>query len=211
MPVYTSGRVYTRNYTGSRIRHLSGYVRPGDTKFDMLDVSGILVMSGETPETLNGVISFPTAAPTAIPFYTSVSANASKGGRINFSYTKMYAEAAATMPTGTEGATSIAEFCDDGEWSGNINISYEGPACDDVRITGATGSITTTANGDSTVLATVTNAFETMIGTASWLSTDEAESGTEYDPVEGARAFVRKDIFDSDDEDLPTAWFSLTV
>jgi hypothetical protein len=208
MPVYTSGRVYTRNYTGSRIRHLSGYVRPSATAFDMLDVSGILVGS----ETLNGVISFPTAAPTAIPFYTSVSANASKGGRINFSYTKMYAEAAATMPTGTAGAESIVEFCDDGEWSGNINISYEGPACGDVRITGATGSITTTANGDATVLATVTNAFETMIGTASgWLSTDEAESGTEYDPVEGARAFERKDIFDSDDEDLPTAWFSLTT
>jgi hypothetical protein len=172
----------------------------------MLDVSGILVGS----ETLNGVVVFPTSAPTSIPFYTSVSANASKGGRVNFSYTKMYAEAAATMPTGTEGAESIKEFCDDGEWSGNINISYEGPACDEVRVTGATGSITTTAHS-GTDIGDVTNEFETMIGTASsWLSTDEAESGTEYDPVEGARTFVRKDIFDSDSAGLPTVWFALT-
>lgn len=203
MPVYTSGRTVTRNYTGSRIRHLSGYVRPSETAFDLLDVSGIL-LSTESDLTVIGNIN---SVPAAVPFFTSISANGAKGGRINFSYTKLFSAGDSAMPEGSAGATSIKEYCADGEWSGNVSISYEGPACDQIRITGATGSITTTTHSGASVAPT--NLFESFISGASWLSVDEAESGTEYDPVEGESTFVRKDIFDADATNLPSAWFDI--
>lgn len=230
MAVYTSARSYTRNYNGSRIRHLSGYIRPSQTAYDMYEVSGILASDGTTDDVLSDVLGtslvIPGEAGNLEPssFITSASANASIGGRINFNYTKLYKEANAPgLPTAS--GTEIAEYCGEGEWSGNLNISYDGPSCDKLRITGASGSLTTIAHsgvsadvdpdgitpttlGDHDVVNNFKYWLEQQVD---YVSIDTVEEGTEYDPAEGEKAFKRYDVFDADDQGLPGEWFSMSA
>ena len=191
MPVYTNVRNLEKSFSGSRIRHLNGYVRPSASSYFMTEVSGLLV----DDEALAAVLPTISLA-VGGTIVTSVSANAEDRGRINFSYSEIGASA-FTKPTGS--GTAITENCDNGKWSGNLNVSFEGPACDDeVRITAANGTILT--------YDSATNDFETLIDAITTLSTDTSESGTEYDPTEGETTFVRKEIFDADSTALPTDW-----
>lgn len=195
MPVYTNVRNFQRNYQGSRIKHLNGYVRPSASSYYVTEVSGLLVGT----EALSAVLPTPTLTVGA-EIVTAISANAEDRGRINFSYSKIKSSA-FNKPTGS--GTSIKENCGNGKWSGNLNVSFEGPACgNEVRITAANGTILTYDGA--------TNDFEAMINNINSLSTDTSEEGTEYDPTEGETTFVRKEIFDADSTSLPTDWAAMT-
>lgn len=167
MPLFTSARSYTR-MSSARTRGFNGYAGSTET-FEVVEASGVL-LSGETSVPGFG------ATWTSPPIYERLSASSRFGDRVTFSVSVIgFTSGFSVDPTYNLG--SVLVNCS-GDFNWSVSVSYEGPACGKIRVTGVSGS--------STVYGGASH-WQYFPGTAP--SGPISESGTDYSETGGAREF----------------------
>lgn len=178
MPLFTSARVYDR-YSNARTRGFNGYASTTDT-VGVTDYSGIL-LDGETTIPLLG-----SATLTGVPFPERISASARYGDRVTYSATVVgYKDATFEINTANDLGAVFVHCGDEFNW--NVSLSYDGPACSKLRVSGISGSLTIY---DSTSAPTENWAY--FPGTAP--SGTKSEDGTDYSDTEGERYYTTWEI-----------------
>jgi len=172
MPLFTSAREYTRTAT-ARVTGFNGYAASSES-YDVVEASGLLL---ETESVPNFGSSFAT-----VPFPERMSCSARKGDRVSFSVSVIGATAGGFSVDTTNNLGTLLIECD-GNFSWNLALSFEGPACGGkFRVTGISGS--GTVSGGAVGLPYCPFTVETVT----------SESGTEYSDTDGAQSFTTVEI-----------------
>ena len=174
MALYTSARVFDR-YSNARTRGFNGYASSSET-VGITDYSGIL-LGGASPET---EVPLFDATFTGVPFPERISASARYGDRITYSVTLVGVKESFSISTETDlGAVQI--HCGN-EFNWNVSLSYDGPACSKLRVSGISGSLTIyDASGAPS------ESWPYFPGTPP--SGTLSEDGTDYSDTEGERYY----------------------
>jgi hypothetical protein len=179
MPLYTSARVFDR-YSNARTRGFNGYASSTDS-VGVTDYSGILLNSEVQIPLLGTGTSF-----TTVPFPERLSASARYGDRVTYSATIIgYKDSSFSIATNTDlGAVQI--HCGN-EFNWNVSLSYDGPACGKLRVSGISGSLTIYQAGSAP-----TQSWAYFPGTAP--SGTVSEDGVDYSDTEGERYYTTWEV-----------------
>lgn len=179
MPLFTAARVFDR-YSNARTRGFNGYASSTEN-VGVTDYSGIL-LDAETQIPLLGTgTSF-----TTVPFSERLSASARYGDRVTYSATIVgHKDSTFSIATDTDlGAVKV--HCGN-EFNWNVSLSYDGPACGKLRVSGISGSLTIY---DPAAQPTETWMYFPGTPPGGVVS----ETGTDYSDTEGERYYTTWEV-----------------
>jgi len=175
MALYTSARVFDR-YSNARTRGFNGYASSSET-VGITDYSGVL-LDGDTAIPLLGTgTSF-----TTIPFPERLSASARYGDRVTYSVTLVGYKETTDFSIATDTDLGAVLIHCGNEFNWNVSLSYDGPACGKLRVSGISGSLTIY---DASAAPTETWSYFPGTAPGGTLS----EDGTDYSDTEGERYY----------------------